>query len=90
MKNVRKPNNHIDLCIKLYTVTLIVGRAFGNEKALRLLRATAGQGRISGVTPDCTPPRNSGDCHNLCVCISAWYELGMEPTFGKDTIGTNC
>ena len=21
-------------------------------------------------------------CHNLCCLVSAWYELGIEPTFG--------
>ena len=21
-------------------------------------------------------------CHNICVCISAWYELGIDPVFG--------
>jgi transposase len=23
-------------------------------------------------------------CHNLCVCISAWYEVGIEPLFGGE------
>jgi transposase len=23
-------------------------------------------------------------CHNICCCISAWYELGIEPVFVKD------
>jgi hypothetical protein len=22
-------------------------------------------------------------CHNLCCLISAWYELGIEPVFGR-------
>ena len=25
--------------------------------------------------------------HNLCCCISAWYELGIEPTFGANDSG---
>jgi len=24
-------------------------------------------------------------CHNICCLIAAWYELGIEPVFGKRT-----
>jgi transposase len=26
-------------------------------------------------------------CHNVCVCISAWYELGIEPAFRQEQAG---
>jgi len=26
-------------------------------------------------------------CHNICVCISAWYELGIEPMFASEDDG---
>jgi transposase len=28
-------------------------------------------------------------CHNICVCISAWYELGIEPMFARPELCTN-
>jgi transposase len=28
-------------------------------------------------------------CHNICVCISAWYELGIDPVFGGPDGCTN-
>jgi transposase len=28
-------------------------------------------------------------CHNLCCCVSAWYELGIEPVFVPDACTNN-
>ena len=27
-------------------------------------------------------------CHNICVLIQSVYELGIEPIFGSETLGT--